>query len=118
MLVIYAFVFTYRISPLVLCAAKSGSCPEPRTAETHPVQQELPRLPGKPALQRPQPDRPGEKEEPPGLCSGKLLCFSTFGTSLWKSAIQRSSEGQRGDCADMLVQSGGGTESRCGEGWP
>lgn len=33
------------------CEAQSGSCPEPRAAETSPVKQELPWLPGKFDLQ-------------------------------------------------------------------
>lgn len=43
-------LFFYVHDVLLSCAAKCGSCPGPWAAETHPIQQELSWLPGKPAF--------------------------------------------------------------------
>lgn len=49
-------------------AAERRDRSEPRASD---IRKELPRLPGEPAVQRPQPDRAGQTEEPPGCRCGK-----------------------------------------------
>ena len=45
--------------------AQRGRSPEPRLSETSRLQGELPWLPGKSAVQRPQPDTASKTQRPP-----------------------------------------------------
>ena len=51
--------------------AERSSSPKPRLSETDRLQEELPRLPGEPAVQRPQPHRVSETQRPTSYCHGK-----------------------------------------------